>query len=80
MAKKPKKPLTAAQRAAKKRRKKEFMTIFINGKQKLVRRPVDEDYSGITDPIFLHQNELWHLMPAEEDHATPLADDEDMPF
>ena len=78
MAKKPKKPLTSAQRAAKKRRKKEFMTIFVNGKQKSIRRPVDEDYSGITEPIFLHQNELWHLMP-EEASATSLADD-DIPF
>jgi hypothetical protein len=39
MARKPKKRLTAAQRAEKKRRKAEFMTIFINGKQKRVRRP-----------------------------------------
>ena len=30
---KPKKKLTAAQRAAKKQRKKDFMTVFMNGKQ-----------------------------------------------
>lgn len=33
-----KRKLTAAERAERDRRKKEFMTIFINGKQKRVRR------------------------------------------
>ncbi len=35
----PKPKLTAAERQAKRERKGDFMTIFINGKQKRVRRP-----------------------------------------
>lgn len=72
MAKKPKKPLTAAQRREKKRRKAEFMTIFINGKQKRVPRPltieglpVDEFIRRNADPIWLHQNGDWELIDAK---------------
>ena len=36
---KPKKKLSAAQRAAKKQRKQDFMSVFMNGKQVRVRRP-----------------------------------------
>ena len=60
---KPKRKLTAAQRRAKRERKRDFMTIFINGKQKRVRRPpeidslpVDEFIARNADPIWLHQN------------------------
>jgi len=63
MAKKPKKPLTAAQRADRKRRKAEFMTVFINGGKKRVRRPpmieglpADEFIRRNADPIWLHQH------------------------
>jgi hypothetical protein len=66
---KPKRKLTAAQRRARKIRRKEFMTIFIHGKQKRVRRPptidgmdVDEFIRRNADPIWLHQNEMWELM------------------
>jgi len=66
---KPKKKLTPAQRAEKKRRKLEFMTIFINGKQKRVRRPptidgmdVEEFIRQNADPIWLHQNERWDIL------------------
>jgi hypothetical protein len=45
------------------------MFIFINGKQKRVRRPptiegldVDEFIARNADPIWLHQHELWELM------------------
>ncbi len=45
------------------------MTIFINGKQKRVKRPptidgvdVDEFIRRNADPIWLHQNELWEYM------------------
>ncbi len=45
------------------------MTIFINGKQKRVPRPVlieglpvDEFIARNADPIWLHQNELWEYM------------------
>ena len=61
--------LTAKEKAEKKRRKKEFMTIFVNGKQKRVRRPptidgmdVDEFIRQNADPIWLHQNEMWELL------------------
>ena len=60
---KPKKKLTTAQRAAKKQRKKDFMTVFMNGKQVRVRRPptidgmdADEFIRQNADPIWLHQN------------------------
>jgi len=43
---KPKKKLTAAQRAAKKQRKKDFMFVFMNGKQVRVRRPLPLKSSG----------------------------------
>lgn len=46
------------------------MTIFINGKQKRIPRPpeidglpVDEFIARNADPIWLHQNEMWELMP-----------------
>ncbi|MGO9611413.1 MAG: hypothetical protein ACLPX5_00040 [Dissulfurispiraceae bacterium] len=45
------------------------MTIFINGKQKRVKRPptidgedVDEFIRRNADPIWLHQNEMWEYM------------------
>jgi hypothetical protein len=63
---KQKRKRTAAEKAARKRRREEFMTIFINGKQKRVRRPptidgmdVDEFIRRNADPIWLHQNEMW---------------------
>ena len=68
---KPKRKLTAQEKAAKRQRQKEFMTIFINGKQKRVRRPesikidgldVDELILRNADPIWLHQNEMWELI------------------
>jgi hypothetical protein len=74
MAKKPKKRLTAAQRAEKKRRKAEFMTIFINGKQKRVRRPKmiegvspDEFIRRNADPIWLHQHGYWEYLDSKSD-------------
>lgn len=61
--------LTAKEKAEKKRRKKEFMIIFVNGKQERVRRPPTIDGIGAeefilrnADPLWLHQNELWEYM------------------
>ena len=61
---------TAAEKRARRDRKKRFMTIFINGKQKRVPRPptidglsVDEFIARNADPMWLHQNELWEFMP-----------------
>lgn len=66
---KQKRKLTAAERAVKKRRREQFMTIFIHGKQKRVRRPptidgmdVEEFIIRNADPIWLHQNGLWEYM------------------
>ena len=71
---KPKRKLTAAEKRARKERKKNFMTIFVNGKQKRVRRPqlieglpVDEFIARNADPIWLHQNEMWELMTTDEE-------------
>jgi hypothetical protein len=64
-----KRKLTAAEKAEKKRRRKEFMTIFVHGKMKRVPRPptidgmdVDEFIRRNADPIWLVQNEMWELL------------------
>ena len=65
---------TAAEKRARRERKKKFMTIFINGKQKRVPRPplvdglpVEEFIARNADPIWLHENEQWELMtPGDE--------------
>ena len=66
----PRPPLTAEQRRIRRNRKKNTMIVFINGKQKRVPRPptidgmpVDEFIARNADPTWLHQEELWHLMP-----------------
>lgn len=71
---KQKRKLTAAEKAEKKRRRMEYMTIFINGKQKRVKRPQtnegmdnDEFIRKNADPIWLHQNEMWEYMPNDEE-------------
>lgn len=71
---KPKGKLTAAEKAEKKRRKKEYMTIFINGKQKRVKRPLtidgmdtDEFIRRNADPIWLHQHEMWEYLIDDEE-------------
>lgn len=71
---KPKRKLTAAEKAEKKRRQEKYMTIFINGKQKRVKRPptiegmsVEEFISRNADPIWLHQNEMWEYMVDDEE-------------
>jgi hypothetical protein len=63
---KPKRKLTDAERRARRERKKNFMTIFGNGKQKRVRRPqvieglpVDEFIARNAEPIWLHQDGMW---------------------
>ena len=68
-----KRKLTAAKKAEKKRRQQEYMTIFINGKQKRVKRPPmvdgmdpDEFILRNADPVWLHQNELWEYMTDDE--------------
>ncbi len=67
--KKSKRKRTAAEKRAKRERKRKYMTIFINGKQKRVPRPqlieglpVEEFIARNADPIWLHENGLWELM------------------
>lgn len=69
MPKKPQRKLTSAQRRAKRERRRKYMTIFVNGRQKRVPRPqmfdglsVDEFIRSNADLIWLHQNEMWGLM------------------
>jgi hypothetical protein len=71
---KPKRNLTAAEKAERKRIRKEYMTIFVNGKQKRVKRPStvdgmdpDEFIRRNTDPIWLHQNEMWEYMTGDDE-------------
>ena len=71
---KSKRKLTTVERAEKKRRQKEYMTIFINGKQKRVKRPptidgidMDEFIRRNADRIWLHQNEMWEYMVDEDE-------------
>lgn len=89
--KKPKKKLTAAQRAERKRRKAEFMTVFIGGKQKRVRRPptieglpVDEFIRRNADPIWLVQNEMWEYLDPPDTSTEPPSsgprDADEIPF
>ena len=67
-----KQKLSARERATKKERNGEFMTIFINGKQKRIRREPTIDGISVyefirqnADPIWLHQNEMWEDMQEE---------------
>ena len=71
---KPRRKLTNTEKAEKNRRRKEFMTIFTNGKQKRIKRPptidgmdVDEFILQSADPIWLHLNEMWEYMFDEEE-------------
>lgn len=64
-----KRKLTAAEKRTRKKRREEFMIIFINGKQKRVPRepmiegmPVDEFIRRNADPLWRYQNEMWELI------------------
>ncbi|MGD9971830.1 MAG: hypothetical protein AB7S77_02090 [Desulfatirhabdiaceae bacterium] len=66
----------------KKQRRQEYMTVFINGKQKRVKRPptidgmdVDEFIRRNADPIWLHQNGMWEYMDAGEKKEAGNDDD-----
>lgn len=68
-----KRKLGAAEKAGKARRKREFMTIFVNGKQERVRRPPTIEGMGVeefvrrnADPIWLLQNEMYEDLHAIE--------------
>jgi hypothetical protein len=64
---------TAAQKRARRERKRKYMIVFLNGKQKRVLRPllidglpVDEFIARNADPIWLHQNEEWVTLAARD--------------
>ena len=72
-----KKRLTPEQKAAKKKRQEEYMTVFMNGKQKRIKQPptidgmdVEEFIRRNADPIWLHQNEMWEYIDQNEDEET----------
>ena len=62
-----------ARKAAKAERQRKYEWVFINGKQVRIKRPptvdgmpVDQFIEENADLIWLHQNEMWELMPDEE--------------
>lgn len=68
-----KRKLTAAVKAEKTKRQMEYMTIFMNGMRKRVKRPpaidgldVDDVIRRDADPIWIHQNERWEYMVVAE--------------
>ena len=83
-----KRKLTAKEKAEKRRHRKEYMTIFVGGKQKRVKRPptidgmeVDEFIRRNADPIWLHQNEMWEYMTnSEEEEEGEDEHTDDIPF
>ena len=91
---KPKKKLTAAQRRVKRERKKKFMTVFVNGKQKRVPRPqlieglpVDEFIARNADPVWLHQQGMWEYLtpdsfdqPDEDNEGPGSSQSDSVPF
>lgn len=74
-----KRKLTKEEKRQKKARKAASMTIFVNGRQKRVRRPpliddmsVDEFIKRNADPLWLHQNEMWELIPRDGEAGAVL--------
>lgn len=70
---------TPAEKRARRERKKKFMMVFMNGRQVRVRRPQlieglteDEFIAHNADPLWLHQNELWHLIPRHGEQGNVL--------
>ena len=70
----PKRKRTPAEKRARRERKRKFMTVFLNGKQKRVPRPamidglpIEQYLARNADPIWLHENELWELLPPGEE-------------
>jgi hypothetical protein len=84
-----KKKLTPEQKAAKIKRREEYMTVFLNGKQKRIKRlptiegmDADDFIRRNADPVWLHQNEMWEYIDQNEelDGDSPLQDDQGIPF
>ena len=73
------------ERKKKGKKNKEYTTIFINGKQKRVKRPptiegmdVDEFIKRNADPLWLHQNEMWECIPTEKEDDEQSDSDESL--
>ncbi|HEX4073374.1 MAG TPA: hypothetical protein VHX68_19490 [Planctomycetaceae bacterium] len=71
---KPKRKLTAAERRTRRERRRKFVINFVNGKRKRVLRPplvdglpVDEFIARNADPIWLHEEGLWEMMPRDDE-------------
>ena len=71
---KPKRRLTAQQRAEKRRRRQGYMTILVHGKQKRIRRPPTVEGSGVeefvhnnADDMWYHCNEMWDEIDGDKD-------------
>jgi len=69
-----KQKLSRAEKEERECRKKESMTIFVNGKMKRVKRlsiidgmDVDEFIRRNADPIWLQQNEMWEYVIDDEE-------------
>ena len=82
-----KKKLTPEQKAAKRKRREEYMTVFMNGKQKRVKRPptidgipVEEFILRNADPIWLHQNEMREYIDQDENNGDTFLDDGEVPI
>ena len=85
-----KRKLTPAEKAEKRRRRAEYKTIFVGGKQKRVKRephvdgvPLEEFILNNADPIWLHQNEMWEQLNREdgtEGSQQDPEDQDDIPF
>jgi len=72
---KTKRQLTAQQKAEKERRAREYMTVFIRGKQKRVKRPpmidgisVEEFIRNNADSLWYHQNEMWDEIEVDKEN------------
>ena len=85
---KPKRKLTKAEKRAKKEWQRLYQWVFINGKQKRIKRSptidgmnVDEFIAANADPIWLLQNEMWELIePKPESFDSLSPRDHDVPF
>ncbi len=64
-----KRKLTRTEKAERKRHRELYMTVFVGGKQKRIKREptiegmsVEDFIRANADPIWLHQNEMWDLI------------------
>ena len=79
---KEKRKLTPAEKTERQRRRQEYMTIFVNGQQKRVKRPptidgldMDEFIRRNADPLWYHQNEMQECIEPEHDSAMDVVTD-----